>query len=435
MGVFMIKISQLTAVAGAATLIVGALLPLTNASGSSIPVMSDSSLVPTFTTVGGASVLTTTKTVAHFWSSSRNPTNGVNYGFNMVGANPANCAGADCSTTVHTDITPVNVVLDGFTFSGSDVVDATLASPIFHLNNYRSTPAATAAGSFPLAPAFIKGKGGPLLPAEKNTSLQLEDATMRAQFNEEGSSGYHVMLQPNVLPALTIDVPQNEGTVLQSGRGVIFADVNYSWWSARINNLNTSAIASDLPVYLTNNVVLYEGINPYNCCVIGFHGATSAVNGSGNQTVQTFAWASWVQPGFFSRANGGTDWALQDIHALSHEIAEWGDDPFVNNSVQPWLTPTAPQYGCTGVLETGDPVVGIGFAMGTNTFEQGPNPNSTQSADGYYHPEDEALLPWFMRLSPSTAAPTQSPSPSIGRYTLMGDLNPFPGFHAPATGC
>ena len=98
-----------------------------------------------------------------------------------------------------------------------------------------------------------------------------------------------------------------------------------------------------------------------------------------------------------------TDWALQDIHALSHEIAEWGDDPFVNNTVQPWLTPTAPQYGCTGILETGDPVVAIGFAKGTNSFEQGANPDGSQSADGYYHPEDEAFLPWFMRPNPRTS--------------------------------
>jgi len=126
--------------------------------------------------------------------------------------------------------------------------------------------------------------------------------------------------------------------------------------------------------------------------------------------VQTFAWASYVRPGFYSRPNGGTDWALQDIHALSHEIAEWADDPFVNNTVQPWLTPTAPQYGCTGVLETGDPVVGIGFAIGTNTFQQGANPfpdaqgNPTFSADGFYHPEDEAYVQWFMRTSPNTTA-------------------------------
>jgi hypothetical protein len=127
---------------------------------------------------------------------------------------------------------------------------------------------------------------------------------------------------------------------------------------------------------------------------------------------------------------------VQDIHPLSHELSEWADDPFVNNLVQPWLTPTAPQYGCSGLLETGDPVVGIGVAKGTNSFEQGPNPNGTQSADGYYHPEDEVFLPWFMRLAPNTVSePTQTTSTNIGRYTFMGDLNPFPGFRLPATGC
>ena len=122
--------------------------------------------------------------------------------------------------------------------------------------------------------------------------------------------------------------------------------------------------------------------------------------------------------------------------AVSHEIAEWADDPFVNNLVEPWLTPTAPQYGCTPVLETGDPVVGIGFAIGTNTYLQGPNPNGSQSADGYYHPEDEVFMPWFMRQAPNTTSePTQATSTDGGRYTFMGDLNPFPGFRQPATGC
>jgi len=185
--------------------------------------------------------------------------------------------------------------------------------------------------------------------------------------------------------------------------------------------------------------LLFDGNDPANCCVIGFHGTRGGGGSShsnGNAVVQTFAWASWVQPGLYARPNGGTAWALQDIHAISHEIAEWANDPFVNNTVEPWLTPTAPQYGCTNLMETGDPVVGIGFAMGTNTFQQGPNPNGTQSADGYYHPEDEVFLPWFMRSAPNTVAePTQNPSANLGRYTLMGDLNPFPGFRQPATGC
>jgi hypothetical protein len=41
-----------------------------------------------------------------------------------------------------------------------------------------------------------------------------------------------------------------------------------------------------------------------------------------------------------------------------------------------------------------------------------------------------------MRTAPNTVSePTQTPSANIGRYTLMGDLNPAAGFRQPATGC
>ena len=265
---------------------------------------------------------------------------------------------------------------------------------------------------------------------------------MRAQFNKTGGSPYHVRLHANVLPPVTINVAGNQGTLLQSGRGVVFADVDIGWWPSQIHNLETKADPTHLPLYLTDDVLLLHGQGLFNCCVIGFHGAQAtgagggSTNSNGNAPVQTFAWASYIRPASTPVRMAASNWALQDIHAISHEIAEWGDDPFVNNWVEPWLTPTAPQYGCTNILETGDPVVDIGFAMGTNTYRQGPNPNGSQSADGYYHPEDEALLPWFMRTAPNTVSePTQSASTNIGRYTLMGDLNPFPGFRQPATGC
>jgi hypothetical protein len=400
-------------------------------------VIDDSQLQALTTTMGGASVLPTTRTIPHWWGSTLDPHNGITYGYNMVGADPNNCSGAACSVTIQADITPLIVNVGGRTFSGSNVLNATLASPQFHLNDYGTTPFATA--GFPNLP---KGLGGLLSQGDAGNLLQLQDATMRAQFNKTGSSSYHLKLSPNVLPPVTINVPSNQGTLLLSGRGVVFADINISWWAAQIQNLETTADPTHLPIYLTDSVLLHIGQNVLNCCVIGFHGTRASGNGggsnnsNGNAKVQTFAWASWVQPGIYARPNGGTDWALQDIHALSHELAEWADDPFVNNTVEPWLTPTAPQYGCSGILETGDPVVAIGFAMGTNTFEQGPNPNGTQSADGYYHPEDEVFLPWFMRTAPNTVSePTQSPSPNVGRYTLMGDLNPFQGFRQPATGC
>jgi len=427
----------------AAALVLGLVVsvPALGASGNP-QVISDASLKALTSTLGGAQALPTSRTVAHWWGSTADPNNGVTYGYNMVGADPTACSGSACDVTIEADITPINVNIDGRSFNGTDVLAATLASPQFALNDYGSTPAATAAGAFPALPQEIRGPGGALLQDDAGNSLQLQDATMRAQFNKTGTSSYHLRLHPNVLPAVTINVPNNQGVLLQSGRGVVFADVNISWWASQIKNLETQADPTHLPIYLTDSVLLHIGRDVTNCCVIGFHGANATGLGkgrgktNGNAPVQTFAWASWVRPGIYARPDGGTYWALQDIHALSHEVAEWADDPFVNNLVEPWLTPTAPQYGCTNILETGDPVVAIGFAMGTNTYDQQPNPNGTQSADGFYHPEDEALLPWFMRTAPNTISePTQSPSTNVGRYTLMGDLNPFDGFRAPATGC
>ena len=417
----------------------------TPASAKTIQQISDAQLKALTTTLGGAKPIGTSKTIQHWFATAANPVDGITYGYNMAGVDPA----TNSSATIQVDITPINVNIDGLSFNGTDVLGPTLASPQFATNDYGSTPAATAAGSFPNLPAFVRGAGGTLSQGDSGNALQLEDATMRAQFNKTGTNGYHLRLNPVVQPALTLNVPNGAGVLLQSGRGVIFADLSLDWWASRIQNLMQSADPTHLPLYLTNNVLLHIGSNVLNCCVIGFHGAgevighgTGSVHGNGNQAVQTFSWASWVQPGIYARPAGGTDWALQDIHALSHEISEWADDPFVNNTVQPWLTPTAPQYGCTSVLETGDPVVGIGFAMGTNNFQQGPNPfpdangNPTFSADGFYHPEDEAYLPWFMRTSPNTVSePTQHTSANVGRYTLMGDLNPFPGFRQPATGC
>lgn len=401
----------------------------TNPAPISLP---DSAIKPTTTTIGGANVLPTTQTVAHWHGSAVNPDNGVTYGFNMVGADPS----TDASTTITADIVPVNLVIGGRTFSGADTVQPTLASPVFADNSYTTTPAVTdrsAPGGFTSPRTYLSNAGTP--------ATQLEDVTMRSQFNKLGSSGYHVLLKPVVHPALTIVVPSGEGTLVQTARGVVAGDVSIDWWAAQIQNLNNTLSYADpthLPVYLTNNVMLHIGSNPANCCVIGFHGAsevvgqgTGSTHGSGSQPVQTYMWASYVTPGFF---NPVADWALQDIHPLSHEVAEWGDDPFVNNTVEPWVTPTAPQYGCTGVMETGDPVVAIGFAKGANTFEQGPTPSGTQVADGYYHPEDEVFMPWFMRLSPNTVSETVQGG-SDGRYTLMGALNPYSGFKVPATGC
>jgi hypothetical protein len=132
------------------------------------------------TTIDGAQVLPTTRTVTHWFGSTFDPNNGVTYGYNMVGADPNNCSGAGCDVTVAADIIPVNVIVDGESFNGSDAVDATLASPVFALNDYGATPFATVPGTFPDEPFFIRGPGGVLSQNDAGNQLQLQDATMQS---------------------------------------------------------------------------------------------------------------------------------------------------------------------------------------------------------------------------------------------------------------
>jgi hypothetical protein len=386
---------------------------------------------PLFTTVGGASPLPTDRTVPHWYGQFTDPTDGVTYGYNMVGnGDPRTYSG---TTTVPTEIIPLNFTFsNGQSFNGSDVTRPIVSSPVFQSLNWsqaRVTPT------------------GPLQALSQAGTTQLEDATMRSQFNDVGKSSYHLLLgQPTVLPTQTISVPANQGVVASFGPGFrTFGDIDISWFSSQMNNLINSLHLdpATLPIFLTNNTYLYEGHSYTNCCVLGFHGAAKvpgngggSVNGNGNGGVQTYVYAAYAQPGTWSTSStpaspdGADGYYIQDIHAISHEISEWADDPFTNNSVNPWQTPTAPQYGCSNLLETGDPVVGIGVLVGKNPYFSSAGANY----DGYWHPEDEAFLPWFARQSPNTTSELVQGG-STGRYTFFGNINPYPGFHVPATGC
>ncbi len=399
------------------------------------PVISDDQMQTRSMTIGGAQVLQTTRTVPHWSGSTLDPSTGVTYGYNMVGANPNTCSGTDCDVTVTVDIIPLNVTVADEAFNGTEVVAATVASPVFALNDYGSTPFASA-DNFPNSPRFIKGPGGVLSQNDAGNQLQFADATMRSHFNQTGSSPYHLRLNPVLHDAINIDIPSGQGAAVQNARGVHAARVKYDWWRGRLQNLQASLGYVDpthLSLYLTKDLQLYCGNDPLAVCAGGFHGAGNdagegSQNGNGNQPVSTFAWASYASPGL------NATWAQQDIYGVSHEVAEWVNNPFVTNTTPPWGFPTQGNACVSNLLETGDAPVNIGFAMGTNVSFQGPNPNGTQTADGYYHPTDLLFVPWLMHVAPNNISEsTQSPSANIGRYTLMGDLNPLAAFHQPST--
>jgi len=126
---------------------------------------------------------------------------------------------------------------------------------------------------------------------------------------------YHVLLgAPTVLPEYTLNVPKADGTT-GTEFGVSAALVSYSWLSAQI-----PAVIGSYNTYETSG----------GCCIGGWHGA------NGSQTFTYFTYAG--KAGAFS----------QDVSALSHEVAEWLDDPLITNQ----STANTP----CGYYEVGDPL-------------------------------------------------------------------------------
>lgn len=379
----------------------------------------ESTLNPTSERFHGEGPHVEARTIQYWTSHATNPVNGLTYSYSLVGVDPASNGGA----SIEVDIVPINVTVGGRAFNGSDVIPAVLASPLFQTGDYSSTSAAS-------TPTGARGAGGEL--SAGNVDVQLLDATMRSQFNKVGTD-YHLYLTPTVRRPVTIDIPAESGTLLVSSRGIAIAAVDDTWFEPWVDAMNASLHYLQphrLALFITNDVMLYTDHMPLHCCVFGAHGATDTTaegnDSEGRQSLQTFVWASWMTAGFFRPAG---NWAKQDISGLSHEITEWADDPFGTNTVAPWLSPTAPQYGCNELLETGDPTVNIGFSAGVNTFDQ------NAWTDGTYHPQDEAFMSWFMRTDPNLDSQPRQSDPAKGRYTFLGDLNPLAFFHQPPAIC
>ena len=313
---------------------------------------------PMFTTDSSVTTVpATSKTVPH-WTSSFTY-KGVTYPYTMVGTNPAS---SNSTTTVDVAIIPFDFVFpNGFVLSGTSKVGNVLGSPNFQDATYSSG------------------------------NTQFGDAVQRAEFwpfVSTSSPNWHTLVDstPTVYPTQVIQVPQGQAVLLiGSVSHKVFGLMSGSWFSDRLNEaINSLHIApTTLPVVLTYNTFLYIH-NLNNCCVLGFHGATLSLNGNGSQQIQTYIYAAWPDPNIFPPG-----WA--DVLPLSHEVSEWMNDPFIRNFVPPWQFPGRPG-SCQGNLETGDPM------------EVVTHPDFPVTIGGFtYHPQTEAILPWFTRESPSSA--------------------------------
>ncbi len=306
----------------------------------------------------GTASLTITS-VAH-WAGTFT-TSGVKYSYRMVGTSPA----SNVSTRVPTAIVPIRFVFDAYkdasgnklAISPSSVLSAVKDSP-----NWVAAPYSTG-------------------------QTQFADAVQRAEFFSTMGASWHTLLAaPRTLTTVTVEVTSGHGKVFKTASGATFAEVDETLFLNALNRvLPTLGLRSgEFPVAISRNILLYEKGNINNCCVLGFHTAFQTGGTSTAPVLQTFAWASWLSKGIFSNTD------LVDVLAISHEISEWMDDPFVNNKTPAWEYPD--NSGCGNDLETGDPV------------EVLDNLSNPVTVSGFtYHPQTEALLQWFSRQKPSTA--------------------------------
>jgi hypothetical protein len=126
------------------------------------------------------------------------------------------------------------------------------------------------------------------------------------------------------------------------------------------------ATPDKLPIFLTHNLAFTEfGL----CCALGYHNATAAA-----LKAQTYSVSDFESSGFFPPEYG-------DTIVLSHELAEWADDPFTVNATPAWGN-IGQVAGCQGNLEVGDPLTPTAFPPVTmNGFT--------------YHLQELAFITWF----------------------------------------
>jgi hypothetical protein len=345
--------------------------------------------------------------------------NDSGYQFMMVGLDPT-VPQANPVSTIKAQLIPVK-----FTFYGTEVV-------VFDPEKKDiCTPSAalTMVQNSPIFKNISLGVGGTPLGTAQFTSL-----FQRANFFKyTGPSGinpkYEVTLTQSTLRELNVTVP---GMTVLHGGCYPLGLIEINTWDKLLTNQILPQLGSQgvrpttFPIFLFYNVAMYDTA-PSNGLIFGYH--NSFINWT-NGALQTYAVVDYdtttancsipphipppCTPLFADLRVKG----VQDIAVMSHEIAEWMDDPALirtppgnpttGNPTPPWGgVGQVPVGSCQSNLEVGDPLTGTVYAI--------PMPNFT------YHVQDLAFKSWFYHDRPSVGV--------NGWYSLFGT------FTTPAASC
>ena len=256
---------------------------------------------------------------------------------------------------------------------------------------------------------------------------QVTDAIQRAEFGAQARADWHTLLNPSVKPTEVMTLIRGNYRFALNADGscclyVLVLDSTFSNELFPPSTPDNSTIigaaevsgaitTKDISTFLFPNTYLYVG-TPANCCVLGYHSFDFeyGVPSNGNQLrFYIMNYSSWITPGLFGNS-------FLDITAHSHEIAETFNDPFVGfdgiHNITPfWLNPAGQ---CQDIMEVGD------------VIEDLPNPTYPVTLNGYtYHPQTEALLPWFEFQKNSIAIDNAYSYPDETRLTSLSAPQPL----------
>jgi hypothetical protein len=295
--------------------------------------------------------------------------NGDTYDYTMVGSNVFS---TNSTTTVQAILIPLIVT---FAATG-DVYNPTTA------DSACSEPESALTGELN-SPEFVRRPwyAGKTFVGD----AQYTDAQMREEFwdrtNPSGSSpDWNLNLNVSLGPTFSIEAA-SEYPELAPGTCEALGEIDMASWEDFLQGTIFPDLFADgiggpttLPIFLVQNVVLTND-DGKSCCVFGFH--TDFDNPSYATNTQTYAWTDY-------QMNDDRPGLGQNVTGTSHELAEWANDPFVNNPTPSWGHTGQDPHSCQGNLEVGDPLT-------TSHFTVQP----TRPGGMVYNLQELAFMGWF----------------------------------------
>jgi hypothetical protein len=317
-----------------------------------------------------------------FTYNVRSSRDGNDYSGVMVGHDPFRAGSG--TATIPTEIVPLIIVTNTI---GTAINTKGKISTVRGMATFDPTVADACLAAPNNIPVTLVQQSPIMMPADFNFggkdvgTTQYVDAFQRANFWEViDRSEYHVNLKPiRRLAPILVNIPAAHGLALSTsifGNCAPLGLVDINYFDTLITRTIIPALAAQgvdpgtFPIFLLHNVGLSIGIptNINNCCALGYHGAV------GTSDVQTYAPADFDTTGLFLGAN--------DTDVLSHEVAEWMNDPLGNNPTPAWGH-TGQVSGCQNNLEVGDPLSGT------------EAPRIAMPNGFTYHLQELAFFSWF----------------------------------------